>query len=109
MEFEAQYERRGREGGYNTITHGIRLYDGLWALGFALNRTMAMVNSGDISQTRCQNASGSLMPLENFTYSNERMGCLIQWSLQATNFSGLTVRSNFFIVNMHNKHSLHHD
>ncbi len=91
MEFEEEYERRGRTGGYNTITHGIRLYDGLWALAFALNRTMTMVNSGNIDGTRCQNASGSLVPLHNFTYSNELMGCLIQWSLHETNFSGLTV------------------
>ena len=91
VKFEAEYETRGREGGYNTITHGIRLYDGLWALAFALNRTMAMVNSGDINGTTCQNASGSLVPLHQFTYSNELMGCLIQWSLQVTNFSGLTV------------------
>ena len=91
VKFEAEYETRGREGGYNTITHGIRLYDGLWALAFALNRTMAMVNSGDISGTTCQNASGLLVPLHQFTYSNELMGCLIQWSLQVTNFSGLTV------------------
>ena len=108
VEFEAEYERRGREGGYNTITHGIRLYDGLWALGFALNRTMTMVNSGDISQTICQNASGSLVPLHQFTYSNELMGCLIQWSLQATNFSGLTVRSISF-RSQHNEHSLCHN
>ena len=103
VEFEAEYEKRGRDGGYNTITHGIRLYDGLWALGFALNRTMAMVNSGDISQTICQNVPGSLVPLDQFTYSNELMGCLIQWSLQVTNFSGLTVRS-IFIAYL-NRHS----
>ena len=93
VEFEAEYEIRGREGGYNTITHGIRLYDGLWALAFALNRTMSMVNSGDVNGTSCQNASGSLVPLHQFTYDNELMGCLIQWSLQETNFSGLTVRT----------------
>ena len=91
MEFEAEYERRGREGGYNTITHGSRLYDGLWALAFALNRTMTMVNNEDIDRTGCQNASGSLVSLHQFTYKNKMMGCLIQWSLQQTNFSGLTV------------------
>ena len=91
VEFQAEYEKRGREGGYSTITRGSRLYDGLWALAFALNRTMTMVNSGDIEDTRCQNVSGSLVPLHEFTYSNEMMGCLIQWSLQQTNFSGLTV------------------
>ena len=91
VEFDAEYQRRGREGGYDTITRGSRLYDGLWALAFALNRTMTMVNSGNINGTRCQNASGSLVPLEQFTYNNQLMGCLIQWSLQETNFSGLSV------------------
>ena len=91
VEFEAEYEQRGRAGGYNTITHGIRLYDGLWALAFALNETMMMVESADINRTGCQNAAGSLVPLHVFNYSNEMMGCLIQWNLQQTNFSGLTV------------------
>ena len=99
MEFETEYQRRGREGGYATITRGSRLYDGLWALAFALNRTMTMVNSGNIDGTMCHNASGSMVPLHQFTYSNELMGCLIQWSLQATNFSGLTVSNNNHCIN----------
>lgn len=103
MEFEDEYDRRGLAGGYNTITHGIRLYDGLWALAFALNRTMTMVESEDINSTGCQNAQGSLVPLHEFNYSNEMMGCLIQWSLHQTNFSGLTVSfamviTHFFFV-----------
>ena len=52
---------------------------------------MTMVNSEDINETVCQNASGSLVPLHNFTYTNEMMRCLIHWNLQETNFSGLTV------------------
>ena len=67
------------------------MYDALWALAFALHQTMTMVNSGDIDGTGCQNAFGTLVPLQEFTYSNEKMGCLIQWNLQWTNFSGLTV------------------
>ena len=99
MEFEAEYQRRGSEGGYATITRGSRLYDGLWALAFALNHTVAMINSGDISGTACQNASGSLVPLHQFTYSNQLMGCLIQWSLKETNFSGLTVSKKNSLAN----------
>ena len=52
---------------------------------------MTMVNSEDINKTGCQNASGSLVPLHRYTYSNEMMRCLIHWSLHETNFSGLTV------------------
>ena len=91
MKFEDEYETRGRKGGYNIVTHGTRLYDALWALAFALNHTMTMLNTEDINNTGCQNASGSLVPLHNFTYKNEMMGCLIHWSLHETNFTGLTV------------------
>ena len=86
-----EYEKRAISGGYNPITHSSRMYDALWALAFALNRTMTMVDSGDINGTGCQNASGSLVHLHEFDYRNEMLGCLIQWSLHQTNFSGLTV------------------
>ena len=36
------------------------------------------------------NGSG-LDPLEDFTYANSFMGCVIQWSLAQTNFSGVSV------------------
>ena len=91
MQFEAEYEKRGNAGGYNTITHSSRLYDGLWALAFALDKTMLMVESSDIEGTMCKTLEGSLVPLHEFNYTNKMMGCLIQWSLQETNFSGLTV------------------
>ena len=70
---------------------GVRLYDIMWMLAIALNNTMLMVRSGDISQTGCSNVPGSLVPLEEFEYNNEKMGCLIQWNLQQTNFSGVSV------------------
>ena len=50
-----------------------------------------MIDDGDIIGTGCENKSGSLTPLENFDYSNKKIGCLIQWNIQKTNFSGLTV------------------
>ena len=89
IEFEEEYTKRAKLVDYNSFAHG--LYDVLWALAFALNRTMTMVDSGDINGTGCQNASGSLVHLHEFDYRNEMMGCLIQWSLHQTNFSGLTV------------------
>eukprot|EP00731_Ephydatia_muelleri_P020686 Em0013g413a len=48
-----------------------------------------MVNKGNINGTGCENISGSLVPLEQFQYSNEKMGCLIQYNIQMTNFSGV--------------------
>ena len=95
-EFGEEYEKIDKHGGYNIFTHA--LYDALWALAFALNRTMTMVNSDDdINGTGCENAYGSLVPLHEFTYANAMMGCLIQWNLQQTNFLGLTVNLNLYI------------
>ena len=84
-----EYSRRAKPGEFNPFTHGI--YDVLWAFAFALNRTMDLIASGDINGTHCENSEGSLVHLHEFNYTNEMMGCLIQWSLQQTDFSGLTV------------------
>ena len=63
----------------------------LWVLALALNHTIAMIDSGDTSGTGCDGVPGSLAPLEEFDYSNKKIGCLIQWNIQQTDFSGLTV------------------
>ena len=89
--FENEYTRRAIEGGFDVVDAGIRAYDVIWVIALALNNTMLMVRSGDISQTGCSNVPGSLVPLEEFEYNNEKMGCLIQWNLQQTNFSGVSV------------------
>ena len=95
MNFEEKYEIKAKEGGYNTINHGIGLYDVIWVLAVALNETITMIDSGsNITETGCHKFPGYLTPLENFTYTNEMMGCLIRWNLQNTNFSGLTVSSH---------------
>ena len=57
----------------------------------ALNDTMTIVNNSDISGTGCEAMNGSLVPLEEFTYDNALMGCLIKWNLQKTNFFGVSV------------------
>ena len=90
-EFEEEYARRVREGNYQLIDAGVRLYDVMWVLATALNRTMMAVESGDISGSGCEEVPGALVPLEQFQYSNEKMGCLIQWNLQQTDFSGVSV------------------
>ena len=63
----------------------------MWVLALALNRTVAMIDDDNVTGTGCEHESGSLTPLENFDYSNKKIGCLIQWNIQRTNFSGLTV------------------
>ena len=64
----------------------------MWVLALALNRTIAMIEDDNVTGTGCENEPGSLTPLENFDYSNKKIGCLMRWNIQRTNFSGLTVR-----------------
>ena len=90
-DFEREYERRALEGRFNIIERSYHNYDAIWALALALNRTMTMVDESDISGTGCEMMNGSLVPLYEFDYSNALMGCLVQWNLQRTNFSGVVV------------------
>ena len=89
--FTNEYEERAKRGRYSIINQAYRLYDVLWVLALALNNTIAMINTGNITETGCDCVSGSLVPLEEFEYSNKKIGCLIQWNIEQTDFFGLTV------------------
>ena len=93
MAFTEKYEERARNGSYTIINQAYKLYDVLWVLALALNSTDAMTKEGNnVTIMECENATGSLVPLEEFDYSNELMGCLIRWNIQQTHrFYGLTV------------------
>eukprot|EP00731_Ephydatia_muelleri_P038651 Em0846g1a len=90
QQFQIEYELRAWQNGYDVSDAGGRAYDAIWVLALALNHTMTMVKSGNINGTHCENVTGSLVPLEQFDYSNEKMGCLIQWNIQQTNISGVS-------------------
>ena len=93
MDFEQEF--RTRTGKSQDIVYGGVVYDAMWMLALALNKTMSMVEAGSpsiIAETGCEDVPGLLVPLEEFSYSNEKMGCLMQWNLQQTNFTGVSVR-----------------
>ena len=91
-EFRNEYEERAKRESYSIIDQAYKLYDVLWVLALALNDTVTIIDSGDVSETGCDGVPGSLqVPLEEFDYSNKKLGCLIQWNIQQTDFSGLTV------------------
>lgn len=96
MEFDREF--RNRTSGSQDSEYGGLVFDVIWALAIALNNTVSMVEDGNISinGTGCEDVPGSLVPLEEFSYSNEKMGCLIQWNLQQTNFSGVSVSSHYY-------------
>ena len=91
VEFVEKYENR-TDSEYDRVLAGV-MYDVIWVLALALNRTMTMIASNDIHQTGCGGIPGTLAPLEYFNYSNEKIGCLIQWNLQQTTFNGVSVRT----------------
>ncbi len=82
-------------------------YDALWTLALALNQTNGMIQSMNreeiLNLTQCEGFDEEtgiewvLVPLENFTYSNQLIGCVIRWNLERTDFVGVSVR---FIFNL---------
>ncbi len=78
-------------------------FDALWTFALALNRTSEMVQSstrqGIANLTGC-NVPGELVPLENFAYSNQFMGCVIRWNLEKTDFVGISVSQLFPLSNV---------
>ena len=89
--FHDEYTARASRDNFNIIDAGFVIHDALWILALALNNTMTMVSSGDIGRTNCSTVPGSLVNFENFTHTNSRMRCVIQWNLNNTNFSGVSV------------------
>ncbi len=77
-------------------------YDALWTFAIALNKTNEMVlgltREEILNMTQCggtveeTGVEWEVVSLENFTYSNQLMGCIIRWNLEKTNFVGVSVR-----------------
>ena len=98
MAFALEFRNRADES--QDIAYGGVVYDAIWILALALNKTLSMVEEGNSSVigTGCENAAGRLAPLQLFSYDNEKMGCLIQWNIQQTNFSGVSVSVKLIII-----------
>jgi hypothetical protein len=92
------------EDGYEILdTTAAQLHDDVWGLALALNTTMTMINTNNITGTGCENLVGDVVPLEQFAYSNAKMGCLITWNLRHIEFSGVSVCA---MVVTHDTHDL---
>lgn len=82
--------RKAAENGFSPNLEANSAYESVWALAFALNHTSMLADHGDASITGCMD-EGSLVPLHMFNYSNALLGCIIKWSLEQTDFIGVTV------------------
>ena len=45
----------------------------------------------------CEHLQGELVPLEQFSYDNPKMGCVLQESIASVKFNGITV-SNYILL-----------
>ena len=65
-------------------------YDATWAMAVAMHRAAERISNGNDSG--CGNLTGEMLPLENFTYSNKKLACILQNSYAEAEFEGVTVR-----------------
>ena len=74
-------------------------YDAIWAIALGLHSASMRLAAGDDSE--CKGLPGILkQSLEEFDYSNKKMGCVLQESIAKVNFTGITVSGT--------KHTDHH-
>ena len=61
----------------------------MWSLAIGLDNAVKRIATGNDSG--CENLPGDLVPLEEFDYSNEKVGCILRQGFAEVNFYGLTV------------------
>ena len=74
-------------------------FDAMWTVARALNQTEEMrlqnTSSNDPSLRDCHHLPGDLVPLDEFTYSNAYMGCVMKLNYQKINFTGVSVSFHY--------------
>ena len=95
-EYEASLDRPEYSHLESTVTSSLA-YDAIWSLALALNSTLGDILD-EISPPRCENFTGGFTPLENFTYSDQKVGCIVREYLQATDFTGVSVSCTVYRV-----------
>ena len=65
-------------------------FDGVWAIAVALDIASKKILSRN--ESGCENVPGDLVPLEQFDYTNMKLGCILRQSFSEVNFLGVTVR-----------------
>ncbi|XP_064390850.1 gamma-aminobutyric acid type B receptor subunit 2-like isoform X2 [Halichondria panicea] len=107
-EFDSLYKRRlaiNTQDNYTYTFFATVAYDALWTFALALNRTNEMIGGlireEILNMTQCggtdeeTGVKWEVVSLENFTYSNQLMGCIIRWNLERTDFVGVSGQVTF--------------
>lgn len=66
-------------------------YDSVLTLAVLLNKTLTIIENGNVHDTGCQNRNGTGVRLEEFGYDNDLMGCLFLSVLRNLSFDGILV------------------
>ena len=70
-------------------------FDTMWTLALVLNYTEEMrlqnISKSESPFQNCKDLQGELEPLDEFTYSNAFMGCVIKENYYRVNFTGVSV------------------
>ena len=65
------------------------VHEGIWSLAIGLDNAAKRISMRNDSG--CEELPGDLVPLEEFDYSNERVGCILRQGFAEVNFLGITV------------------
>ena len=65
-------------------------YDATWAMAVGLDRAAERIKNHN--ESGCEHLEGLITPLENFTYSNQKLACIVLKSYAEAMFDGVTVR-----------------
>ena len=92
-DFKTEYERRlkwPKYSGLQEVTVAGMAYDATWAMAVGTHRAAERISNSNDSG--CVHLSGEMLPLENFTYSNRKLACILLNSYAEAVFEGVTVR-----------------
>ena len=64
-------------------------FDMAWAIGLGLDAAVERITM--MNDTGCEHLSGEMVPLEEFDYSNDKMGCILKQSMGSVEFEGFSV------------------
>lgn len=64
-------------------------FDLAWSLAVGLDNAVERVAEGN--DTGCEDIPGDIVALEDFDYSNQKMGCILRESIGSAQFEGLSV------------------
>ncbi|XP_019853928.1 PREDICTED: gamma-aminobutyric acid type B receptor subunit 2-like [Amphimedon queenslandica] len=68
-------------------------FDGVWTIAIALDIASKKILSRN--ESGCENVPGDIVPLEQFNYTNMKLGCILRQSFSEVNFLGVTGQIKF--------------